>query len=169
MFSAVFRCIPSIPCFAAGSCWSLRLSKLMDADSGEDVGRRKKTTINSPHGAKRRRGRNVAYIFQPAPLKPASSIKPACVGVFEVLTDSGDPSGRYPRHVFKFQNLRTFHSGRGAAVLSLRRLPACEWRGKERNVTPATGGGREERGGALFSAVPQGADRGRSRAGSWHV
>lgn len=41
-------------------------------------------------------------------------------------------------------------------MLSLRRLPACEWRGKERNATPAPGesegggGRREERGGALL-------------------
>lgn len=68
--------------------------------------------------------------------------------VFTLLTASSDPPGRYPRHVFfsssvsvKFQNLGAFHSGVGAAVLFLRRLPACEWRGEERNATPAPGGG----------------------------
>lgn len=70
--------------------------------------------------------------------------KNARAGFFRLLTDSGDLPRRYPRHGFKFQNLGTFHPSHGAALLSLRRFPACEWRGKERNATPAEGGGREE-------------------------
>lgn len=42
-----------------------------------------------------------------------------------------------------------FHTGHRAGLLSLRRLPACEWSGEERNAAPAPGVGGREGGGAL--------------------
>lgn len=39
-----------------------------------------------------------------------------------------------------------FHTGHRAGLLSLRRLPACEWSGEERNAAPAPGVGGRERG-----------------------
>lgn len=148
-FSGVFLWIPSIPCFSSGSpnSWTQTAEKTWEEEKKTKHNDKLATRSKEKEGEKRSlhisAGSSKTRVFHK---EVGRKKQTACVGVFEVLTDSGDPPGRYPRHVFKFQNLRTFHSGRGEAVLSLRRLPACEWRRKERNVTLATGegGGRRE-------------------------
>lgn len=46
-----------------------------------------------------------------------------------------------------------FHTGHRAGLLSLRRLPACEWSGEDRNAAPGVGG-RERGRRRSAAAVP---------------